>query len=316
LHQPGVFQVRRPAGVHSMQRIAFPGRTGHPLAGEFAAAAGAMVVCAAVNGSWSQAISSPDAEFRTALGLLERTGVPVIAWSTHTRAEIEMVRQQMEIRAPFISENGAALFVPAGYFPFRVDSTRQVTGYEVIEFGPSYETLIATLRRVARGVQVDIVMLADMAIEEVASEFRLGLLGARLAKLREYGELFRVIDQRTASRGRLFRALHGAGLTCSHGDRYDLVTGVSDRAAALHAVHRLMERARGRLVRIGIGSRAEDLPVLTQADVRIVIRDRDAAVTDHIVGQLPTAHVIEQTGLQGWLEAVTRVTSVAFRQPR
>jgi mannosyl-3-phosphoglycerate phosphatase family protein len=288
----------------------------HPPVEDIGVASPGMVVCAALDGECLADDRAPAREFRAAVAALERTGVPVITWSTHTRAEIEMARQEMGIHAPFISENGAALFVPAGYFPFVVEATRRVPGYDVVEFGMPYEQLAATLRRVARAMRIDLVTLADMTIEEVATDFGLELLAARLAKLREYGELFRVIDEGPASRGRLFRALRAAGLTCSHGDRYDLVRGLSDRAGALQVAHRLMRRARGRVVRIGIGSRAEDLPVLAQADIRILIRQADPSITAHLVARMPAMHVIDEPGIGGWLEAITRVMSSVSRGRR
>lgn len=272
------------------------------------------MVFAALDGHRLGSDGTPDPEFRAAIASLERSGVPLVVWSGHTRAEIEMVRQQMEIRAPFVSENGGALFVPTGYFPFAVEATRRVPGYDVIEFGARYDELVTMLRQAARAVQADILTLADMTLTEVAADLRLPLLEARLATLREYSELFRLLDDRPASRGRLFRMLHASGLTCSHGSHYDLLTGVSDRTIALQTAHRLLRRACGRVVRIGIGSRAEDLPVLAQADIRILIKDEDPSITARMLAQMPVAHLIEQTGLGGWLEALTRVSESARRR--
>jgi len=294
-----------------VQIVTRSGRSGQTARDTASWASSALVVFAALDGHHLGPDGTPDPEFRAAVASLERGGVPVVVWSGHTRAEIEMVRQQMEIRAPFVSESGAALFVPTGYFPFAVEATRRVPGYDVIEFGAPYNDLVATLRQAARAVQTDIVTLADMTLEEVAADFRLPLLEARLATLREYSELFRVLDDRPASRGRLFRALHARGLACSRGTRYDLLMGVSNRTVALQTAHRLLQRARGRVTRIGIGSRTEDLPVLAQADVRILVRDLDSTVTGHILAQMPVVHLIEQPGLQGWLEAITRVTAAS-----
>jgi predicted mannosyl-3-phosphoglycerate phosphatase (HAD superfamily) len=155
---------------------------------------------------------------------------------------------------------------------------------------------------------VEIIALADMTIDEVARDFGLPLAGARLATLREYSELFRVVDDRPASRGRLFRGLHAAGMTCTHGERYELATGVNDRTAALQTVHRLFQRARGRVVRIGIGSHAGDLPVLAQADVRIVVRNGQSSITAPMIAHMPSVWVIEERGTEGWLQAIIRVT--------
>jgi hypothetical protein len=69
-------------------------------------------------------------------------------------------------------------------------------------------------------------------------------------------------------------------------------------------------------VRIGIGSRAEDLPVLAQADIRILIRQADPSITAHLVARMPAMHVIDEPGIGGWLEAITQVMSSVSRGRR
>jgi HAD superfamily hydrolase (TIGR01484 family) len=56
-----------------------------------------------------------------ALRAAQAKGIPVIFCSSKTSAEIARIRQQLEVRDPFIVENGAAIFTPTGYFPFAAD---------------------------------------------------------------------------------------------------------------------------------------------------------------------------------------------------
>jgi mannosyl-3-phosphoglycerate phosphatase len=55
---------------------------------------------------------------RTTLEMLRNKTVPVIICSSKTHAEIEVYRKRMDLRGPFIVENGGAIFVP----PSTVDS--------------------------------------------------------------------------------------------------------------------------------------------------------------------------------------------------
>ena len=50
---------------------------------------------------------------------LKALNVPIVLCSSKTRLEIEYFRTKMGINDPFISENGAAIFVPSGYFEVR-----------------------------------------------------------------------------------------------------------------------------------------------------------------------------------------------------
>ncbi len=62
---------------------------------------------------------SVDASARRALNRLERQQLPLVFCSSRTRAEIELIQQELGINHPFVSENGAAVFLPRGYFAFR-----------------------------------------------------------------------------------------------------------------------------------------------------------------------------------------------------
>ena len=63
-----------------------------------------------------------------------------------------------------------------------------------------------------RGLNMEVVRLAELSIEEVARELRVAIVEAQLAKLREYTELFRIVDEKDAMRSRLFKALRRRGL--------------------------------------------------------------------------------------------------------
>ena len=56
------------------------------------------------------------AETREALDGLADRGVAVVLWGNETRAEMELIRADLEVRHPFVSESGGGLFVPGGYF--------------------------------------------------------------------------------------------------------------------------------------------------------------------------------------------------------
>jgi mannosyl-3-phosphoglycerate phosphatase len=246
-------------------------------------------------------------QVRSALASLDRKGIPVLVWSGRTRAEVERMRARLGARGPFVTEHGGALFVPADYFPFPVPFTRSLAGYDAIEFGLPYDHVVALLHRVASTVQVEIAALSDMTIEEAARALEAPLLEARLAKLREYGELFRLVDRQPASGARLFRALRAAGLTCWHAGTFDHVSGLSSRLRALETAQKLLQHGRERVLTIGIGSQVEDLPVLKAADRCLIVRHRDPSVTARLSAQAPLADIVHTPGPAGWTEAIARV---------
>ena len=62
---------------------------------------------------------------------LERLEIPLIPASSKTRVEIEQLRQKLGNTHPFIVENGAAVFIPQGYFSSRPAGTIEREGYWV-----------------------------------------------------------------------------------------------------------------------------------------------------------------------------------------
>jgi len=202
-----------------------------------------------------------------ALDLLNRKGIPLILCSSKTRAEIELIQLDVRLRHPFISENGGAVFILKGYFPFTPEGTRNIEGYEAIEFGAPYWQLVKSLHRISGELGISVVGFSDMSVEEVARDSKLSLTEARLAKLREYDEPFRILGISPATRSRLFDALHDAGLRCTRGGRYHHLTGVTDKGLSIRMLRSLYEGACGRLLAVGLGDSLNDLSLLQQVDI-------------------------------------------------
>lgn len=239
-----------------------------------------------------------------ALALVARSDVPLVFCTSQTRAEIERTHQQLGIRHPFVAENGAAHFVPRGYFPFEVPHVREVAGYDVAEFGRPYADVVDVLHDTAERLGIGVVGFSDMSVEEVALECRVPLMHARLAKLREYDEPFRLKQPDAGDRRRLFRALASARLVGVAGPRYDHVGGAVDREAGVDWLTGLFRRAFGSVVTIGLGDSTNDVALLRRVNVPIIV---DSGVT-HEAWRLrtlvPSAAITPGTGAPAWADAI------------
>jgi mannosyl-3-phosphoglycerate phosphatase family protein len=140
--------------------------------------------------------ASIDGAARRAVGRLVRARIPIVFCSSRTRGELELIQQELAINQPFVSESGAAVYIPQGYFPLRAEQAVVVPGYEVVEFGKPYADIVDVLHRTAGRLGVEVRAFSDMSVDEVANACALPLLQARLAKLREYSEVFRIVDSR------------------------------------------------------------------------------------------------------------------------
>jgi mannosyl-3-phosphoglycerate phosphatase family protein len=216
-------------------------------------------------------------EAAKALQRLRLDDVPLVLCSSHTRAEIEAMQQELGIHHPFVCESGGAVFIPAGYFDFAVPGARDLAGYQAVELGRPYAEVAGTLHRTAGRLRIEIVGFGDMSVEEVARDCHLPLLQARLSKLREYGERFRVLDPAETTRGRLFRALRAARLRCTAGERYDQVGAPVDNSIGVKVLLALYNRACDPVLTVGLVDAWADDKVLQLVTRRVILPGDDPA---------------------------------------
>jgi hypothetical protein len=83
-----------------------------------------------------------------ALSAIQTLGATLILVSSKTRSEMEPLRLRLDNRHPFIVENGGALFIPMGYFPFPLEQAAPRGDYEVVEIGTPYVRLRTALKEI------------------------------------------------------------------------------------------------------------------------------------------------------------------------
>ena len=204
-----------------------------------------------------------------ALELLAARRITIVLCTRRTRAEFESVRQALGIFHPFICERGAAAYVPERYFGSDLENARRVGGYQAIEFGEPYEKVVGTLHRVADRLGLGIAGFNDMSVAQMARERALPLLDARLAKLREYGELFRLESANPVAERRLVKALESAGLTCTASGDFHEVGTVPDAGGAIAVLSTLYRVALGATVTACAGGDEWSAPIGGRVDSRL-----------------------------------------------
>jgi mannosyl-3-phosphoglycerate phosphatase len=214
--------------------------------------------------------------FTTAAAVLKQLApddTALVLCSDKTRAELEFVQQKLDITHPFICENGGAVIIPGGYFDVEIPNSRGVGGWQAVEFGRAYADVVDILHRTAERQRIDIVGFSDMSIEEVARECRLPLLEARLAKLREYEEPFRLVDPSLPARSRLFKALEAAGLRGTEDRPFDRAGAPVDSTVGMQLLMGLYQRGRADLITVGVTNMAPDGNLFRLVDHAIMAAD-------------------------------------------
>jgi mannosyl-3-phosphoglycerate phosphatase len=234
---------------------------------------------------------------RPALAELRRRGIPMVICTSKTRAEVDVLRHALDHRDPFIVENGGAIHVPVGSVGARLEGSTRHDGYDVIEIGAPYSTLVDTLRTAAERAGVAVRGWHAMAESEIAARCEMSPDAARLAMTRAHDEPFVIEDERPESAARLGVEVARLGARLTRGDRFFHILGAHDKGTAARRIIELYTRAWGAVATIAVGDAMNDVPMLTLAEVAVVIDSPQAA---DVVTRVPGARRSSVAGPAGW----------------
>ncbi len=151
-----------------------------------------------------------------ALRQLAARGAPLIFCSSKTFAEQTQLQRELEMRQPFIFENGSAAAIPTGFFPEKSYAvSRREADYDIVEFA---HARAAVLRAVLSRFP-DIRGFTDASDAELSAAT--GLNGAALNRARDrwYTEtLLTPLDEIQAERIRT--GINPDGFALSRGGRF------------------------------------------------------------------------------------------------
>jgi mannosyl-3-phosphoglycerate phosphatase len=236
---------------------------------------------------------------KPALDVLTRRRIPLVICTSKTRAEVEVWRNRLNNGDPFIVENGGAVFIPSGLFPFAIPSAVAVEGYEALQLGTPYPILVEALGDAAQESGCRIFGFSGMSVQQVAEACNMDLGAAALAKRREYDEPFLIQDAGRA--GFLLAAIESRGFRWTRGGRFHHITGENDKAKAVELLAGFYRQLDSRLITIGLGDGPNDVSFLLKVDVPILMRTPQA---QQLRTKVPHARITHHPGPRGWNQAV------------
>jgi mannosyl-3-phosphoglycerate phosphatase len=240
----------------------------------------------------------------TALRKLQSLRIPLIFCSSKTRNEIEPLWRELDLRDPFIVENGGAVYFQPDYFPFPVENSKMRDNFLLLELGEPVDVVRHALREAEQNFHVRIRSFGEMTNKEISQLTGLPKESAKAASEREYDEPFVVYQ---INYGRLFTALRTKGFRITQGDRFFHLSRGSDKGKGTRRVLELYRRVNPSVRSVGLGDAANDLLMLREVNKPILVRkpDRswDSVVTQNLAGIQKTMGI----GPEGWSEAVEEI---------
>jgi len=242
-----------------------------------------------------------------ALAALREQGIPLILVSSKTRAEMELLRQHLNHRDPFIVENGGAVYIPHGLFEFPFERMRTRSPYQVIELGLPYHMLRDVLKQIEDVVETPLQGFGDLSVEAIMQVTGLSHAEAILAKQREYDEPY-LLQGPQARIEEVCRQIVTRGLRWTKGGRLFHLMGDNDKGEAASVLLRCyyrQQRIRGQvelIETVGIGDSINDAPLLAMVDYPILVQKPDGSYDPdiHLSGMIRAPGI----GPVGWNEAV------------
>lgn len=239
------------------------------------------------------------------LAELAGRGAAVIPVSSKTAAEIAALREELALQHPFIVENGAAVFIPEGYFDRRPAGTVIRDGFWVREWVPARSHWLQVLAELAPAHEAfrGFASLGDAGVAELTG---LSLEAAARANRRDYSEPLQWLGS-AAGREALLAALRDAGANPLQGGRFLAVAGDCDKGRALAWLRaRYCEENPAGVRDIAAGDSGNDVAMLEAAGAALLVRSpvhefpalkrRDGVMRSTLAGPAGWAE-----GIAGWL---------------
>lgn len=237
-----------------------------------------------------------------ALNLIREKDIPLILCSSKTRAEIEVYREKLRNTHPFISENGGGVFIPEGYFSFKVEGEFR-DGCHIISLGKPYTEIRNIFGEICNRLGINAAGFGDMSAKEIAALADITLIEAELAKQRDFDEPF-IFGEGEVRIQDFLKAVEDSGLNWTQG-RFFHVLGDNDKGKAIKILKRFYEKAYGGIETVGLGDRFNDLPMLQEVDYPVIIQDENGSYDTKV--HLPNLIKADGIGPEGWDKEVKRL---------
>jgi len=234
-----------------------------------------------------------------ALKVLERANIPLIISTSKTFAEVCKLQKELGIRAPFIVENGAGVFIPSDSDLAQEDWHKQEKEWIKVSQAKSY--LESRLFLNAMKEKYQLRGFGDMDLKEVVKLTGLQADKAKDAKKRDFTEPFIMQDE--SQMPALKEEANAMGFDVVLGGRfYHLITLDYDKASAMQSLKVLYEEYYKKGFKtIALGDSSNDFSMIQAADHGILIPKHNGSYANlHFEGLIKAPFA----GPKGWNSAI------------
>lgn len=235
---------------------------------------------------------------------LEDLSIPVIPNSSKTVAELLHLRETLNNSHPFIIENGAAVYIPAGYFADKPEDCENIGDFWFKTFTQPRRHWLDLISH-SRFGKDKFQTFADATLADIVKLTGLKPDAAARASQRQYGEPV-AWHGTEAERARFIAELRQLGANVLEGGRFLHVSGECDKGKAMNwLAAQYKQTLHVPVTTIAAGDSQNDIAMLESADIALLVPSPAHA--------LPTfapprqVYIAARQGPSGWSESVAAI---------
>lgn len=234
---------------------------------------------------------------------LKHLNIDVIPTTSKTQAEVLALREKLDLTAPFIVENGAAILIPTSTFQIQPEHTFQTGSYWIKSFSVPRLHWISMIGELSNSFNGSFKTFSVMTNEELAIQTGLTLKEAERAKQRQYGEPVQWLGSEIQKK-QFIKILEEQGARVLEGGRFLHVSGKHDKGQAMNwLINQYQQLSMLKpTLSITLGDSQNDIAMLEQSDIAI----RIASHHHNLPTLIRTNSIIDckEYGPKGWDQSI------------
>ena len=232
--------------------------------------------------------------------LVEKTlknGIHLILCSSKTELEQDLIRSNIQLKEPFIVENGGATIIPLGYFKkSKFNHSKKFQNKYIIETGGSSFKIRTLLKKIRTKHKINFKGTSDLSIPELSKITKLSEDYAKRMIKRKYSETIVQIDSKDMPN--FVINVEELGLKVIPGGQYFDITLGNDKGTATKILMEIFRKEyENNVIFFGIGDSKNDESMLSLMNHSILVQKPDASWQNLRIDNLQK---VKGIGTRGW----------------
>lgn len=232
--------------------------------------------------------------------LVEKTlqnGIHLILCSSKTELEQDLIRSNIQLKEPFIVENGGAAIIPLGYFKkSKFNHSKKFQNKYIIETGGSSSKIRSLLKKIRTKHKINFKGTSDLSIAELSKITKLSEDYAKRMIKRKYSET--IVQINSKDMPNFVINVEELGLKVIPGGQYFDITLGNDKGTAAKILMDIFRKEyENNVIFFGIGDSKNDESMLSLMNLPILVQKSDTSWQNLRIDNLQKVNGI---GTKGW----------------